>query len=297
MEAIIVIVGFLGVGKTTLLQRLAQSYEEANWSPQIIINDYQNAVLDAQRFRSILDSSRIQALSGSCICCSGLTELRAQMNSIPPRDKGITFIEANGTSDAVALAEFLGVGIKDQFSPPVQLSIVDVRYWQRRGQHNELEANQVQVSSLILLNHTETVDQARIDQVKKDLNYLNPSAKIEYMSDFAEFEVPNLAKSDNTPGKMEHLTSHWSSCSVDLPDQVSSAGLSKVLDDLPSGILRVKGCTRLDEDEGYSYFEKIPSGEAIVRPYTGKLVSGPKLLVVGPGSDPAVLQGLVGRHL
>ena len=78
-------------------------------------------------------------------------ELRQQVNAIPKRQKGITFIEANGTSDAATLMEFLGVGIDERFQPPVQVSIVDAKNWQKRDSYNELEANQIQVSSLIVL--------------------------------------------------------------------------------------------------------------------------------------------------
>ena len=70
---------------------------------------------------------------------------------IPKRKNGITLIEANGTSDACTLMEFLGVGLTDRFLPPIQISVVDVKNWQKRGQHNELEVSQIQVSSLLVL--------------------------------------------------------------------------------------------------------------------------------------------------
>ena len=50
MEAIITVVGFLGAGKTTLLKRLMSRYIERDWSPFIILNDYENAYLDIQQF-------------------------------------------------------------------------------------------------------------------------------------------------------------------------------------------------------------------------------------------------------
>ncbi|MCG8492277.1 MAG: hypothetical protein MI743_11725, partial [Sneathiellales bacterium] len=103
MEAIIVLVGFLGVGKTTLLRKLVRIYLDKGWSPNIILNDYENANLDAQQFFNLLPPDQVNALSGSCICCSGIGELREQVNSIPTRKNGITLIEANGTTDACEL--------------------------------------------------------------------------------------------------------------------------------------------------------------------------------------------------
>ena len=97
MEAIITIVGFLGAGKTTLLKDLTTKYINQGWDPFIVLNDYENANLDAIQFTDKIDPKCIKALTGSCICCSGINELRDYVNRIPKRTKGITLIEANGT--------------------------------------------------------------------------------------------------------------------------------------------------------------------------------------------------------
>lgn len=297
MESIIVIVGFLGAGKTTLLRLLLKDYLEAGWEPFVILNDYENADLDTEQFREILGPEFTRALSGSCVCCSGINELRIQVNAIPQRRKGITLIEANGTSDAVSLMEFLGVGLKERFLPPVQISVVDVQNWQKRGIHNELEANQVQVSSLVFLNHAQGVKDDRIQQVKRDISSLNPSAKIEVRDKFSTLKLLGLKASANRAKSMDHLKSHWSSCSVALPDPLPSECLRDIIERLPESILRVKGCTKLDKDDYYSYFEKIPAyKDTIVRPYSGALVSGPTMLVVGPGSNPLELSDLILRE-
>ena len=90
MEQIIVIVGFLGAGKTTLLKKLTLEYLQNKWNPFIILNDYQNANMDSQQFLDFLEPSQVNALNGSCICCSGVTELRTQVNSIPERKNAVT---------------------------------------------------------------------------------------------------------------------------------------------------------------------------------------------------------------
>ena len=294
MEPIIVLVGFLGAGKTTVLKWLIEKYIEGGWQPSVIMNDYENANLDAQRFLDFLSPSQIQALSGSCICCSGVNELRKQVNAIPRQEKGITFIEANGTTDAVTLMEFLGVGINENFQPPIQLSVVDCRNWQKRGTENELEANQVQVSSLIFLNYQQEVELHELDKIKSDIKALNPSAVFVSWDDFNLTDLVTLEQPKNNPRPMDHGRSHWSSCSVKLPDPLPSKSLQGVFNVLPEGILRVKGCTKLDEDDYYTYFEKTPiNDEIMVRPYRGTLVSGPTILLVGPGSNPYQLNEII----
>ena len=296
MEPIIVIIGFLGAGKTTLLKKLVTDYLKENWNPYIILNDYENANLDSQQFLEILNKNQINALNGSCICCSGVNELRQSVNDIPAREKGITIIEANGTTDACTLMGFLGVGLKDRFLPPIQISVVDARNWQQRGVNNELEANQIQISSLIVLNYADQVEDDRIREIKRSILKLNSFAIVKTWNDVDTLSLPELSPSINQAKAIEHFKTHWSSCSVDLPDPMTSKGLEHLLQELPQSILRVKACTRLDKDKHYSFIEKIATGEIFVRPYTGTLVSGPKILTIGPGSSPELLKRLINQE-
>ena len=293
MEAIIVIVGFLGAGKTTLLKKTVKDYLENKWNPFVILNDYENANIDAQDFLEYLNSKQVNALSGSCICCSGINELREQVNRVLPREKGVTLIEANGTTDAVSLMGFLGVGMEKHFLPPIQIAVVDVRNWQRRGVHNELESNQVQVSSVVVLNYVDKVDIERVVQVEQELRGFNKKAEILHWDKFDIDGLTELEQSQNETNKMNHQKAHWSSCSIDLPDPIDSIRLTKIIDSIPNEILRVKGCTKVDDNEYYSHFERTPSGDVFVRPYNGTPVTGPKLLTIGPGSDPHLLRSLI----
>ncbi|TCI94773.1 GTP-binding protein [Tenacibaculum sp. M341] len=294
MEAIITIVGFLGAGKTTLLKHLVHSFTNKDWKPFVVLNDYENANMDAQQLTSLVDGNTIKALSGSCICCSGIVELRNTVNRIPERDRGVTLIEANGTSDACSLMEFLGVGIEERFLPPIQVSVVDVKNWQKRGENNELEANQIQVSSLVILTHVEGQSEERKNQVIDELNKLNPLVKIVTMDDLDVLLLPELTPSTNKAQKLDHKKAHWASCSVDLPNLPSEAYIHFICKEIPSSILRVKGCTIVGEDDNYTYFERKPDGEVHIRPFNGTPITGAKLLTIGPGSSIEMLTEVIG---
>ncbi len=290
MEAIITIVGFLGAGKTTLLRHLMNSYIDKGWNPFIILNDYENANLDAIQFTDKIDSKWIKALTGSCICCSGINELRDYVNRVPQRKNGITLIESNGTSDACTLMEFLGVGLNDRFLPPIQISVVDVKNWQKRGEHNELESNQIQVSSLIILTHIKKIPESRQLLVVKDLKERNPFAKILTMDAIDIALLPELLPSKNTSKKLEHQKAHWSSCSTDLPTLPDTKCIYNICAMLPKSILRVKGCTKIGQEKKYTYFERNPDGKVFLRPFNGEPITGAKLLTIGPGSEPSTLE-------
>jgi G3E family GTPase len=290
MEAIITVVGFLGAGKTTLLKYLINRYTNKGWHPFVILNDYENATMDAQQFTKQIGLNNIIPLTGNCICCSGIEELRNTVNRIPERKKGITLIEANGTSDACSLMEFLGVGINDRFLPPIQISVVDVKNWQQRGEHNELEANQILVSSLLVLTHLENVDENRKTQVIYELKKLNPVAKVLTMDCLDVLLLPELVPSKNKSKEIDHQKAHWASCSVDLPDLPNLKCIETICSALPKSILRVKGCTKIEGDINFTYFERTPDGEIHSRPFNGVPITGSKLLTIGPGSEPFVLE-------
>ncbi|MBQ4822869.1 GTP-binding protein [Aquimarina sp. MMG016] len=297
MEAIISIVGFLGAGKTTLLRHLMSSYINNGWNPFIVLNDYENANLDALQLTDKIDPKWIRALTGSCICCSGINELRNHINRIPERANGITLIEANGTSDACSLMEFLGVGFNDRFLPPIQVSVVDVKNWQKRGEHNELESNQVQVSSLIILTHLEKITESRQTIVVRELKLLNPFAKILTMNKIDVTLLPELLPSKNTAQKLDHQKAHWSSCSVDLPDLPDLDCIYDICQALPESILRVKGCTKIGDEKKYTYFEHNPDGQVFIRPFNGVPITGSKFLTIGPGSEPSLLKKVIETSL
>lgn len=297
MEAIVVIVGFLGAGKTTLLKKLVDDATARDWQPFVVLNDYESADLDIAQLSEKLDAKWLKALSGSCICCSGISELRDSVNRIPERKNGITFIEANGTTDACSLMGFLGVGINERFLPPIQISVVDVNNWQQRDLYNELEANQIQVSSILVLSHEDKVDESRLNNVKVALQQLNPSAHIISMAELDLTQLPEVAPSNNIATKLDHYKAHWASSSIDLPPLLDYQCIKDICEALPPSILRIKGCTTIANQPNYMYFERCPDGEIYVRPYRGKPDTGAKLLTIGPGSDKPLLERVINQAL
>jgi G3E family GTPase len=290
MEAIITVVGFLGSGKTTLLKHLADRFMAKDWSPFVILNDYENAYIDAQQFITDMGPKRVRPLRGNCVscsgaCCSGINDLQNCVNSIPEREKGITLIEANGTTDAVTLMSFLGVGLNERFLPPIQVSVVDVKNWQQRGEHNALEANQIQVSSIIVLTHTDDVSEERQKKVASEVKNHNPLAKILTIEEIDTELLPHIEPSRNEAQKLNQLKTYWSSCSVDIPALPHKDSINAICNALPKGVLRVKGCAKIEGDTSYTFFERTPDGTVTTRPFKGKPLGGTQLVTIGPGSD------------
>ena len=135
----------------------------------------------------------------------------------------------------------------------------------------------------------------RVVQVEQDLRAINKKAIISHWDKLDVMSLLKIQPSENKAQQMEHKVAHWSSCSVDIPNPINSDRLSSIIDAIPMEILRVKGCTRVDDNEHYSHFERTPSGEVFVRAYNGTPVTGAKLLTIGPGSDPRFLRELISK--
>lgn len=296
-ESIITLVGFLGAGKTTLLRKLTRLYMENGWNPYIILNDYENAQIDAQLFTDQLNSNTIKALSGSCICCSGLHQLRDFVNDIPIRPNGVTFIEANGTTDACSLAGFMGTGLDERFFPPMQVAVVDVKNWQKRGEHNELEASQVLLSALVVLNHTESISADRVKEVTEQISKINPQAQIITSDSLDAMALLELTPNVQSIDKIAHSKFHWASCSVDLPSLPNKESIDFLCKQIPESILRVKGCLQLEGEDSFSYFERTPGGEVSIREVFGLPTTGAKLLSIGLGSKESILNDAIAKTL
>ena len=109
--------------------------------------------------------------------------------------------------------------------------------------------------------------------------------------------ISNLSPSKNNARKFEHLKSHWSSCSANLPVLPNSSCVYDICSGLPKSILRVKGCAQVEKEEGFIYFERTPDGVISVRPFNGVPITGSKLLSIGPGSNPEILEKAIEKNI
>ncbi|MGC1480965.1 MAG: GTP-binding protein [Chthoniobacterales bacterium] len=123
----VLLVGFLGAGKTTFLREILPQLEERGLVPYVLINDYQNARVDASSLRHLTDE--VRAINGNCVCCDSIHELINDLLAIPETPDRVVLIEANGTTDPFSLIEHLTahLELRQRFAPIIQVGFVDLR--------------------------------------------------------------------------------------------------------------------------------------------------------------------------
>jgi G3E family GTPase len=306
---LILFVGFLGAGKTTFLQALVPALHAVGLKPSLLINDYQNARIDAERFRGLSDS--VTALNGDCVCCSSRDELLAALENFQHEPGRVLLIETNGTTDSEQLLETLAFtpALKN-FTPPIQLSIIDGQRWQRRFWHNALERDQVRTATHLFISRTDTIPPARLEVVEKSLAELGIHALRTDPSSFAQ-EIATLPESEHpacsghhhdhaeehSPDHghshddhehhhhHHHSEHHFASCEIPLPALVSKKDFEEFLSSLPEEVLRAKGLVVLREEPGeFQIFQKVGHDGPVHYFPIGRhpLIHEPVALFIGP---------------
>lgn len=301
MTPLIVIVGFLGAGKTTFLQKLVPALGAEGLTPSLLINDYQNARIDAERFRGVIDE--VTTLNGDCVCCGSRDELLAALEQFEHRTGRVLLLETNGTTDSEQLLETLAFN-KDlkRFTPPIQLSIIDGQRWQRRFWHNALEREQVRTATHLFISRTDIIAPERLASVEKSLDSLGIHAPVTDPASFAReiASLPDTLKSARRHKPHSHETEHhrsegehhhhhakhhFASCEIPLPAFVFKRAFEDFLIALPKEVLRAKGLVVFREDPGeFQIFQKVGHDGPVhffpIGPHP--LIQEPVALFIGP---------------
>lgn len=177
MVPLVFIVGFLGAGKTSLMRELVPRLVKEGLRPHVVLNDFQNAKVDATYFEGL--AAAVAPISGTCVCCDSFEELVETLESQQLDEKSILLLEANGTTDSVELIEQLSLRPEcARYTMPIQISLVDTKRWQKRHWHNDLEREQMASANFLQLTWQDTVTEERFQQVRAQLSELAPGAEV-----------------------------------------------------------------------------------------------------------------------
>ena len=295
LEPIIIIAGFLGAGKTTLLGEMLRQLRERNWQPFVVLNDYESARLDASLLQETFEQLQIAPLTGACVCCTGLNELRGILKDRPKRDtKPITLIEANGTTQAYDLLGHLSIGLDEAMAPPVQVTVINAKFWQKRGAHNQLERDQLRTASYVYLSWLDSVSKDEQAELWRQIQTINPRARrvdTRQLMDICQVRSATIHPDQECMSRdvgEHHEQAHWSSLQLELPKIMKHAALDSFMSQLSSiPNVRVKGCVSLaSSPQQLIYFECFADGSSSQKPFPGRAAFGTRCIVIAPCLDP-----------
>lgn len=271
---LLLIVGYLGAGKTTLLQRLIPALGAAGVRPHVILNDYQDARVDAARLAAL--DALVTPISGDCICCGSRDELLESLVALDVDERSAVLIEANGTSDAAELHDVLTLDPRlTRMSRPIQVTVVDARRWQKRFMDKRLEREQAVTASHLWINWSEELGARRIDEVVASLATINARAQRTSLEALTA-ELTTLVRS-GAPDRVispaaarpahhhEPHRHHFASVGVELPPVVHRDALTSFVVSLSPTLRRAKGVVGLSDTPGRQWAWGYVEGDDVLR--------------------------------
>jgi G3E family GTPase len=244
-----VIAGFLGAGKTTLVNHLLQNAGCRRIA--VVVNDFGDVNVDAELIVDVADG--VMSLTNGCICCSMRSGILDTMFRLAEQADGLdhVVVEASGASDPgpliEAFRELQRMGIV-RFDGLV--SVVDAD--QPRFDDREVGAlarRQVVGADLVVLNKVDLATDA--DVTAERVRVLEPEARLVHATNGV---VPLEVLLGLTPRDRElaphapHL--HFRTFTWSRAEPAPFKPLFDALLSLPPTVLRAKGFLNLSERPG-----------------------------------------------
>lgn len=261
---LLIVGGFLGAGKTTALRRCLPAFIAGGHKPAVILNDLENAQVDAQLLQDISDM--VTPIDGSCMCCGDPAQLFDALRAISPEAGRLVVLEANGASDILGLLEMLALQpALSRFRPLRYFAVVDLEKWGERGPYSYLEADQIKAAVGLWVNRGGNLDEPTRVEKMRTIRELAPAAEYAEPEQWAAI-VANLARPafrilapQRTHRRELHALAHSiSAASVAISSYSSKKDVERWLDVLPENVLRVKGL--LSRPPHHWVFQRVEGG-------------------------------------
>ncbi len=168
IKPITLVGGYLGAGKTTLINRLLTQPELPSGTA-ILVNDFGDINIDESLIRSESDNGNIIGLSNGCICCSisdDLSQALDQLNALPIAQ---VILETSGVAEPARVWQHCHY---PGFSPKATVVVVDAVNFHQRSQDKyvgQLVTAQTVQADLLVVSKTELNSHFQLDSLTPQL--------------------------------------------------------------------------------------------------------------------------------
>jgi G3E family GTPase len=179
---VLLVTGFLGSGKTTLVNRLLKTQAFARAA--VVVNEYGEVSIDHVLVQA--PRGRMRVIDGGCLCghvheevASSLLDLYAKRNRDPALDFDLVLIEMSGLADPVPIIQLLLTDrhIAARYELKTVIALADGVHGSKHLARHEESVKQAAVADTIVISKTDLADGVRLDALGARLNAINPGAR------------------------------------------------------------------------------------------------------------------------
>ncbi len=249
----LVVSGFLGSGKTTLVRHLLDCGRNLGLRTAVVSNEFGELGID-QALLGSAEPAYVE-LEGGCVCCRLSDDLVRTLQDLwesvrPDR----VIVETSGLANPYdTLINFWREPVSGWISGDCAVVVVNAEQVRQRSHVDGVFEDQVSSADIILLNKTDLVSPEELDSVKSFIRYIEPRAPIietvRSSVDDAVLFPPDPAalsadrRSDLMADK-DHAHDQFESLVVDVATDQDALGVVEHLRGY--GPLRVKGFIRTE---------------------------------------------------
>lgn len=245
-----VVGGYLGSGKTTLLNKvLRQTHGRRIF---LLVNDFGEVGIDGDLVDAV-DGETI-TLTNGCVCCmigsDLMTALWSVRDRVDPPDQVI--IEASGIADPAPISHHALTPGFDLDGVVVLLDAETVRRRERHPVVGRTIRRQLAAADVLVLNKIDLVSAAQLGEIDSWLAQVVPEVPVLHARDgdvpvAALVGLSHVETARGTPAESPSHDHDYVTVSVTLDRPIARSAIERFLDDLPLGVLRVKGIVQLDD--------------------------------------------------
>ena len=246
-----IITGFLGSGKTTLINKILKNCPELKFG--LLINEFGDISVDESQSVTAIDSEVIELASGGCICCTTNDDLVDIVFKILEREDRVDhlLIETTGLADPLPIAmTFLGSELRDLTHLDSIITILDAANFSPDLFNSEVAIGQITYGDIIILNKTDLVDQETLDKLEQSINDIKSGARI-LQCQYSHVALPlisDLGITQRIKFNKNTVSGDYSVISFQSDRPFLIKRFQNFLDkQMPNNVFRVKGILWLDE--------------------------------------------------
>lgn len=244
---IIILSGFLGSGKTSLLQHLLEQEKQQGRKTAVLMNEVGDVSIDGKLLPR--DTSLAEITEG-CICCTGKDELERTLLTLYLDNRpDVIYIENSGIAHPLEVIDTcLTPVIAAQLEIEAVITVLDSKRWLTRTELSppiaSLIEEQVKFSTYVLINKVDFISNEEYEQIVNELQQIHPGVGYQ-MTTHARMDVSKMQQSALQSGQTTdhhvHHHLHVNHFVYTFEHAVDEQAFNDWVKSLPKNVFRMKG--------------------------------------------------------